>query len=82
MFIDNVLIKKVGDSEVYDKFVLAFALFGVSFKGASCSLLEGKVLNSCKSCNLRYICNKLDELVEEYKDKTTQVTESFTFVKI
>jgi hypothetical protein len=79
MFIDNAIIKKVEGSEVYDKFVLASALFGISFQGASCSLLEGKVLNSCKSCNLRYICFKLDKLVEEYRDKTTQVTESFTF---
>jgi hypothetical protein len=39
------------------------------------------VLSSCQSCNLRYICKKLDEVVEDYTDKTTVVASSFSFGK-
>lgn len=79
MFIENALIKKVNGTEYYDKFVIASAIFGASFKGVTCSLLEEKVLNNCQSCNLRYLCENVEELIEDYTDKTTKITDSFNF---
>jgi hypothetical protein len=79
MFIDNEVIKKVHGEEKYDKFAIAAILFDVSFKGALCSLLESKVLKGCESCNLKYICSGIDEMVEDYTDRTTVVTNSFRF---
>lgn len=81
MFIDNVVRKKFEDGEKYDKFAIASTILGVSFEGAECSLIESQVLSSCQSCNLRYICRRLDEVVEDYTDKTTVVASSFNFGK-
>lgn len=79
MFVDNAVVKKFEDEEKYDKFSIASTLYDVSFKGASCSLLEAMVLNNCNSCNLRYMCRKVDEIVEDYTKKTTVVSNSFSF---
>ena len=79
MFVDNQVVKKFEGEERYDKFSIASTLFDVSFKGASCSVIESQVLKSCDGCNLKYLCRKIDEAVEEYVDKTTVVTDSFSF---
>lgn len=79
MFIDDAVKKKVDGEERYDKFAVAGTLFGISFNGASCSLLESQVLNSCEHCNLRYMCKKIDEIIDEYTNKTTVITDNFSF---
>jgi hypothetical protein len=81
MLLDHEVVKNLEGDQVYDKFAIASTVFGVSFKGATCSLIESKVLKSCESCNLRYICSGIDELVEAYTNKTTVVTNSFNFGK-
>lgn len=79
MFVDNQVVKKFEGEERYDKFAIASTLFDVSFKGASCSVIESQVLKNCEGCNLKYLCGKIDEVVEDYKEKTTVVTNSFSF---
>jgi hypothetical protein len=79
MFIDNSVVKKFEGEERYDRFAIASTLFDVSFKGASCSVIESQVLKSCEGCNLKYMCRRIDEIVEEYTEKTTVVTNSFNF---
>jgi hypothetical protein len=81
MFVDNNVVKKIGEEEVYDKFAIASTMFDVSFKGASCSLIESQVLSSCEGCNLKYMCRKIDEIVEGYREKITVVAASFNFSK-
>jgi hypothetical protein len=79
MFLDKEVVKNFDGEDVYDKFAIASTVFGVSFKGASCSLIESQVIRSCENCNLKYICSSIDELVEDYTRKTTVVTNSFNF---
>lgn len=79
MFVDNQVVKRFEGEERYDRFSIASTLFDVSFKGASCSVIESKVLKSCDGCNLKHLCQKIDEVVEDYKEKTTVVTNSFSF---
>lgn len=79
MFVDNAVVKKFDGERKYDKFSLASTMFDVSFKGATCSVIESQVLKNCDSCNLKYICKKIDEIVGEYTDNTTVVTGSFNF---
>lgn len=79
MFVDNIVVKEFDGERSYDKFALASALLQVSFNGATCSLLEGQVLDSCDHCQRRYLCRKIDELVKDYTDKTTVVKANFTF---
>ena len=79
MFIDNQVVKQVEGVERYDKFAIASTIFDVSFKGSDCSVLKSHILRSCDGCNLRYICNGIDDVVEEFIEKTTAVTSSFSF---
>jgi hydrogenase maturation factor len=79
MFIDNAVVKKFEGEDRYDRFAIAGSLFDVSFKGASCSVIESQVLKSCEVCNLNYMCRRIDEIIEEYTKKTTVVTDSFNF---
>jgi hypothetical protein len=79
MFVDNAVVKRFEGEECYDRFSIASTLFDVSFKGASCSVIESQVLKSCEGCNLKYLCRKIDEVVEDYTEKTTVVTNSFSF---
>ena len=79
MFFDNQVVKSFEGEEKIDKFAIAASLMEVSFKGAACSILESRVVNNCEGCNLKFLCMKVDQVVEEYVDKTTVVTESFNF---
>ena len=79
MFVDNAVIKKFEGEERYDRFAIASTMFGVSFKGATCSVIESNVLKNCEGCNLKYLCEKIDEVVKDYEEKTTVVTDSFSF---
>lgn len=79
MFVDHEVVKKFDGEERYDKFAIASSLFDVSFKGAACSVIESKVLKNCESCNLKLLCRKIDNVVQNYKSRTTVVTDSFNF---
>lgn len=79
MFVDNKVVKEFEGEEKYDKFSIASTMFDVSFRGATCSVIESQVLKDCSACNLRYLCKKIDDIVEEYTKRTTVVTNSFSF---
>ena len=79
MFVDNEVVKEVEGAVVYDKFALASTMIDVSFKGATCSIIEAQVMKDCTNCNLKYMCKKLDDVVEDYVKETTVATESFSF---
>ena len=53
MFVDNPVVKKIEGEDRYDSFAIASTMFDVSFKGASCSVIESEVLKNCDGCNLR-----------------------------
>lgn len=79
MFVDNQVVKSFGEERRYDKLAIASTLFDVSFQGVSCSVIESQVLKDCEACNLKFMCRKIDEAVEEYTEKTTVVAASFKF---
>ncbi len=80
MFIDNAVVKKFEGEDRYDRFAIASTMFDVSFKGASCSVIESKVMKNCEGCNLKYLCGKIDEVVKDYTENTTVVTNNFNFI--
>jgi hypothetical protein len=79
MFVDNQVVKRFEGEDRYDRFAIASTMFDVSFKGASCSVIESQVLKNCDGCNMKFLCKKIDEVIQEYTDKTTVVTNSFSF---
>lgn len=79
MFVDNEIVKKIDGEERYDKRSIASILYDISFKGAECSALELQTLDGCGNCSFKVLCEGIDEVVKEFREKTTIVKESFTF---
>ena len=43
-----------------------------------CSLIDQNIIKDCKSCSLKYLCDGIDALSDDYIKKTTEVISSFT----
>lgn len=68
------------EGEVFDKKQIAIAIRNSTFNDdLKCSLLEEGILNKCEGCSLKYICDGIDQVVENYVDKTTEVVNNFNF---
>ena len=68
------------EGEVFDKKQIALAIRNSTFNDElRCSLLDDGILNKCEGCSLRYICDGIDQVVDSYVDKTTEVVNSFNF---
>jgi len=73
---------KIGSEvgEVFDKKQIALAIRNSTFDDAlKCSLLEDGILDKCLGCSLKYICDGIDQVVDNYVDKTTEVVNNFNF---
>ncbi|WP_077830841.1 hypothetical protein [Clostridium beijerinckii] len=44
-----------------------------------CSLLEEGILDKCQGCSLKCICDSIDQVAQNYIDKTTDVINNFNF---
>ena len=79
MIKDEIKIKSE-EGEVFDKKQIAIAIRNSTFDDdLKCSLLVDGILNKCEGCSLRYICDGIDQVVENYVDKTTEVVNNFNF---
>lgn len=73
---------KIGSEEgdVFDKKQIALAIRNSTFDDElKCSLLENGILDKCQGCSLKYICDGIDQVVDNYVDKTTEVVNNFNF---
>ena len=73
---------KIGSEvgEVFDKKQIALAIRNSTFNDdLKCSLIEDGILDKCQDCSLRYICDGIDQVVDNYVDKTTEVVNNFNF---
>ncbi|MBC2457023.1 hypothetical protein [Clostridium beijerinckii] len=76
---DEIKIKSE-EGEVFDKKQIALAIRNSTFDDdLKCSLLEEGILNKCEGCSLKYICDGIDQVVDNYVDKTTEVVNNFNF---
>ena len=68
------------EGEWFDKKQIALAIRNSTFNDElRCSLLDNGILDKCQGCSLRYICDGIDQVVDSYVDKTTEVVNNFTF---
>ncbi|WP_459482466.1 hypothetical protein [Clostridium saccharoperbutylacetonicum] len=68
------------ENQVYDKKEMALAIRNSTVDdGLSCSLIEDGILDKCQGCSLKYICDGIDKVVDDYVEKTTKVINSFNF---
>ncbi|WP_270567368.1 hypothetical protein [Clostridium beijerinckii] len=68
------------EGEVFDKKQIALAIRNSTFNDdLKCSLLEDGILDKCQGCSLKYICDGIDQVVDSYVEKTTEVVNNFSF---
>ena len=74
-------IKMVAEgNESFDKKQIALAIRNSTLEDElKCSLLEEGIIKDCGVCRLKCICDGIDQIVEDYVDKTTKVLNSFSF---
>ena len=66
--------------EIFDKKQIALAIKNATFDDElSCSLIDEGILNKCEGCNLKFVCDGIDQLIDNYVDKTTKIVDNFTF---
>lgn len=73
---------KIGseEGEAFDKKQIALAIRNSTFDDElKCSLLEDGILDKCQGCSLRYICDGIDQVVDNYVEKTTEIVNNFSF---
>lgn len=68
------------EGEVFDKKQIALAIRNSTLDDElKCSLLEDGIMCNCIGCSLKYICDGIDQVVDNYKEKTTAVVTNFNF---
>ncbi|MDR3597943.1 hypothetical protein [Clostridium sp.] len=73
---------KIGseEGECFDKKQIALAIRNSTFNDElRCSLLDDGILNKCEGCSLKYICDGIDQVADDYLKKTTEVVNNFNF---
>lgn len=68
------------EGEVFDKKQIALAIRNSTFNDdLKCSLLEDEILDKCQGCSLKCICDRIDQVIEDYVEKTTEIINDFSF---
>ncbi|NRY63284.1 hypothetical protein DZE40_004379 [Clostridium beijerinckii] len=68
------------EGEIFDKKQIALAIRNSTFSDElKCSLLEDGILDKCLGCSLKYICDGINQVVNDYVEKTTEVVNNFSF---
>ena len=72
-------IKITEEGEVYDILAIALAIINLTYDDElKCSRMEQNIIKNCESCSLKFICEGIDALLDDYIKKTTNVVSSFT----
>ena len=71
-------IKITEEGEVYDRKEIALAIRNSTYNDElKCSLMDQNIIKDCESCSLKFICDGIDALADDYIKKTTKVISNF-----
>jgi hypothetical protein len=71
---------KLENSEAFDKKQIALAIRNGNYDDEIvCSLLDEQIIVKCDSCSLRKVCEGIDKVSEELRNRTTVVVKKFEF---
>ena len=72
-------IKITDEGESYDRKEIALAIRYSTYNDElKCSLMDQNIIKNCDTCSLKFICDGIDGLADDYIKKTTKVVSSFT----
>ena len=69
-------IKITEEGEVYGRLEIALAIRNND--EINCSLMDKNIIKNCETCSLKFICDGIDGLADDYIKKITKVVSSFT----
>lgn len=79
MFNDNIKICSEGN-DCFDKKQIALAIRNATLNDSmKCSLANEGIINGCENCSLKFICDGIEKLSDEYIEHTTKVVSTFNF---
>ncbi|NFS28130.1 hypothetical protein FDF12_06655 [Clostridium botulinum] len=79
MFNDNIKICSE-DGECFDKKQIALAIRNATLNDClECSLIKDEIISGCEACSLKFICDGIEDLSDEYIEHTTKVVSTFNF---
>ncbi|MCS6102697.1 hypothetical protein DWV12_01685 [Clostridium botulinum] len=68
------------DGECFDKKQIALAIRNATLDDSmECSLIEDGIISGCENCSLKFICDGIEDLSDEYIENTTKVVSTFNF---
>ena len=71
-------IKITEEGEVFDKKEIALAIRNSTYNDElKCSLIDQNIIKDCDSCSLKFICDGIDAVADDYIKNTTKVVSSF-----
>ncbi|MBY6809344.1 hypothetical protein [Clostridium botulinum] len=66
------------DTECFDKKQIALAIRNATLDDSmECSLINDGITSGCESCSLKFICDGIEDLSDEYIEHTTKVVSTF-----
>ena len=66
------------EGEVYDRLSIALAIRNSTYNDElKCSLIEQNIIKNFETCSLKFICDGIDGLADDYIQKTTKVISNF-----
>ncbi|MBN1072081.1 hypothetical protein DVV81_13030 [Clostridium botulinum] len=66
------------DSDCFDKKQIALAIRNATLNDClECSLIEDGIISGCEACSLKFICDGVEDLSDEYIEHTTKVVNTF-----
>jgi len=77
---DNIKISDK-NAEIFDKKQVALAIRNSSLNDTlSCSIKDDMIIESCRECSLKFICDGIDRLSKDYTLKTSTIIQHFNFL--
>lgn len=75
---NEIKIKQRGDN-TYDIYKIALAIKNSTYNDdMECSLVNENIIDDCKHCGLRFICNGINNLSDEFVSRTTKTIQHFS----
>ena len=63
-------IKITEEGEVYDRLSIALAIRNSTYNDElKCSLMDQNIIKNCETCSLKFICDGIDGLADDYIKK-------------
>ena len=77
--LDIIVVKRDGKKVNFNGAKIALAIKNSTYDDdMECSLVNENIIDDCQHCGLRFICNGINNLSDEFVSKTTKTVQHFS----